>query len=331
MTTQTVVITAVSLPLLLAAVLAAMIIFGTAAPPQPDAAIGKALAQLDLGDLPPLETLPARDGTALAYRSYPAGGDRLAVLVHGSAGAGFSMHALAKALQAAGVSSFALDMRGHGASGTAGDIAYVGQLDDDLGDVAQQIRRDHPGGKIALVGFSSGAGYVLRLAGGTGGGLFDSYVLISPYLGHRAPTQRPEGGGWIVPFVPRLIALAILDRLGLHRFEGLPVVALAPPPGGDKDPVAAYSYRLARNFTPSDDYREDLRHVARPLSVVVGGEDEVFYADRFAPTIHAIRTDIAVQMVPGLGHVAVTVNQAGAQAIAKAVVDGLAARTGASE
>jgi alpha-beta hydrolase superfamily lysophospholipase len=71
----------------------------------------------------------ARDGSRLAYRHYaprePTTG-RVAVLVHGSSGSSLAVHPLAKTLAARGVESFAPDIRGHGASGTRGDIGYIG-------------------------------------------------------------------------------------------------------------------------------------------------------------------------------------------------------------
>ena len=63
-------------------------------------------------------------------------GDRArAIVVHGSSGSSIAIHALARAIAARGVETFAVDIRGHGASGTRGDIAYLGQLEDDLADL----------------------------------------------------------------------------------------------------------------------------------------------------------------------------------------------------
>ena len=56
------------------------------------------------------------------------------MLIHGSSVTGVMMHPLAEALQRAGATVYTLDLRGHGASGKKGDIAYVGQLDDDVAD-----------------------------------------------------------------------------------------------------------------------------------------------------------------------------------------------------
>jgi alpha-beta hydrolase superfamily lysophospholipase len=309
----------IAIACLLAGLIAAMIVFGAAPPPKPMDSISALFEQMNYHDLPAIETFPARDGTALAYRRYAGGGDRVAVLVHGSAGGCSSMHVLAKALQAAGITVYALDIRGHGASGPHGDIAYVGQLDDDLADFRSIIRARHPAAQIALIGFSSGGGYVLRVAGSSIGGLFDNYVLISPYLGHKSPTQRPNSGGWAVPYIPRLIALSILDRFGIHLFAGLPVLAFAVQPGMEKILTATYSYRLSRNFQPSDDYLEDFRRTTKPMVVLVGEADEAFYAGRFDPLIHKVRPDIDVTVVPGLGHIEMNVKPRGVAAVVEAL------------
>ena len=82
---------------------------------------------------------------------------RAAILVHGSSGGSRRhIHALAEAIAARGVETFAVDMRGHGASGTRGDIGYLGQLEDDLADL---VGRSAPRGRSApltLVGHSVG-------------------------------------------------------------------------------------------------------------------------------------------------------------------------------
>jgi hypothetical protein len=87
------------------------------------------------------------------------------------------MHEIAKALTMAGLDAYVPDLRGHGASGTRGDIAYVG-----------------------------------------------------PYLSHDAPTASPTERGWANVGMPRLIALAILNQLGIRALNGLPVVAFAVDP-----------------------------------------------------------------------------------------------------
>src|SRR5882762_5923646 len=120
-----------------------------------------------LPDVPAPRQFQARDGTSLQYYAYPAEPDKVAVLIHGSAGPGTSMHPLAESLRAAGVTAYVLDIRGHGGSGRRGDIDYIGQLDDDLADFVAQLGPAKNGETRTLVGFSGGAGFAIRFAGGS--------------------------------------------------------------------------------------------------------------------------------------------------------------------
>ena len=88
------------------------------------------------------------------------------------------------------------DIRGHGGSGRRGDIDYIGQIDDDLVDFAAQLGPAKSGETRTLVGFSAGAGFTVRFAGGPHGLLFDRYVFLSPIL-PGSPTLRPRSGGWV--------------------------------------------------------------------------------------------------------------------------------------
>jgi alpha-beta hydrolase superfamily lysophospholipase len=174
-----------------------MIAFGTSPAPPPLATVYDVKA-MDTSGAPPQMSFAARDGSGLAYRQYPGGSAIGVVLIHGSTATSLSMHPLGKALNARGFSVFVPDVRGHGASGRRGDIDYVGQLDDDLADFVSLLKAAHPGMKLELLGFSAGGGFALRFAGGPYGEAFDRYILVSPYLGHEAPTNQPGSGGWAV-------------------------------------------------------------------------------------------------------------------------------------
>ena len=134
------------------------------------------------------------------------------------------MNAAAKALAQSGVAAVAIDARGHGASGTRGDIACIGQIDDDLADLVAELRKTYPSSRLTLIGHSAGGGFVLRIAGGPLAEKIDRFVLLAPYLGYRAPTNRPnEGRGkWAEVDMPRLVALALLNRLGLPAPQSRP-------------------------------------------------------------------------------------------------------------
>jgi non-heme chloroperoxidase len=302
-------------------VLAALIVFGTARPPPVNAAITRPFASIDTRGMPPAGTYRARDGAPLSFREYPAGAERVAVLVHGSAGSSIDMHPLALALQAAGVAVYVPDIRGHGADRPHGDIAYVGQLEDDLADFMRAVRPAHGAAQWTLVGFSSGGGFVLRVAAERPlGQSFDRYILLSPYLKYNAPSMRgrddpapgapasaasagaaPQVQAWTAVSTGRIIGLTMLNRLGIHHWDGLPVVSFAVPPDV-ASVTTAYSWRLLRNFAAHDDYLGDIRAVTRPMHVYVGTADQLFVADRMRTEFQAPRPDIVVSLVPGMSH-----------------------------
>src|SRR4051812_34929690 len=138
--------------------LAAMIATPLKRPPELKS-ISETVGRVDRSTMPALQRFSARDGTELAYRHYPpraAAVGRIAILVHGSSGSSVAVHALADALAARGVETFAPDIRGHGGSGTRGDIGYLGELEADLADLVAEVRRTAPNHPIVLLGHSAG-------------------------------------------------------------------------------------------------------------------------------------------------------------------------------
>ena len=120
-----------------------------------------------------------------------------------------------------GTASYALDIRGHGASGRRGDIDYIGPLDDDLADFVAHVRRVHPHAIWTLAGFSAGGAWALRIAGGPYGNLFDRYIAIAPALIFPKGVARPGNGRWATVSVPRIGGLIVLNYIGIHGFDGL--------------------------------------------------------------------------------------------------------------
>lgn len=279
--------------------------------------------QVDRSDLPDLQRFQARDGTWLAYRSYrPAGAAdrRVAVLVHGSAGSSANMHAVGKALAAAGHRVAALDIRGHGGSGTRGDIGYIGQLDDDLADTVQHLRQEWPDGEFTLIGHSSGGGFALRTAGNANGELFARYILLAPYLDYSAPTSRAGTGQarWAEPDVPRILGLALLRRLGITCCDALPVLAFALPPESVLRATQRYSYRLFSNFGTDLHYRDFLTAARRPITVICGSRDELMDADKYEDAMQGSGSEVRTVIVPEADHMGILAAQPALQAIVAA-------------
>jgi pimeloyl-ACP methyl ester carboxylesterase len=304
---------------LVALVLAAMIATPVRKLPEL-ASISDARKSVDFSALPALERFQARDGTALGFRHYPASGpaaERAAIVVHGSSGSsGTTIHALSAALAARGVETYAIDIRGHGASGTRGDIGYVGQLEDDLADFVAVVRKSTPTAPLTLIGHSSGGGFALRVAGSPIQNLFARTVLLAPYLGYNAPTNQPDTGGWASADLPRIIALTMLQRIGIDCCDALPVVAFAVPPNSAKNLVPAYTERLRSNFGVHRDFRTDLAAATRPVAIFSGADDELMVAVKYAEAVRGATRPVDVKLIDGVNHMGIVSNPAAVSVIA---------------
>jgi alpha-beta hydrolase superfamily lysophospholipase len=301
------------------ATLAGAIAWGGPRQPTPMASIAQPFRNVDFHALPAVERFTARDGASLAFRRYPAAAPPASapvrgsvVLIHGSSAGSRSLHVLAQAAALAGYAAYALDMRGHGDSGPHGRIGHVGQLEEDLEDLAASVEPARP---RTLLGFSSGGGFALRFASDRRQALFDGYLLLSPFLSQDAPTQRPGSGGWVSVGVPRWVAISIVNGLGMTAFNDLPVTAFAVEASNPAGLTTQYSFALAQNFRPRPDYRGDIAAARQPMAVLVGQRDEAFHAERFAEVFAARAPAVPVTVLPGLGHIAVTLEPAAIQAI----------------
>jgi pimeloyl-ACP methyl ester carboxylesterase len=311
-----------------ALLLTAMVATPLARPPELRS-ISETARAVDRSNMPALERFSARDGTQLAYRHYPARAPAtgsIAIVVHGSSGSSTAVHALSDALAARGVETYAPDIRGHGGSGTRGDIAYVGQLEDDMADLVALIRKALPTEPITLVGHSAGGGFALRVASSPIKDLFARTVLLAPYLGYDAPTNRPNSGGWASADIPRLLGLLALRKIGIECCDALPTLAFAVPKDSANILVPAYSARLMRNFATRD-YRGDLAGTTRPLALIAGAEDELMLSDKYADAVHAVVPSAEVKLIEGVNHMGIVGAPKAVDAIADDVVTRGAAGT----
>jgi len=113
--------------------------------------------------------------------------------------------------------------------------------------------------------------------------------------------------------MPRLIALTLLNRAGITRWNHLPVLRFALDEASRAGLTPSYSYNLAMNFRPRDDYEADIRNARGSLCIVAGEEDELFYADRFADLFARAGKPVPTTLVPGVNHIGLTLQ---AQAVA---------------
>jgi len=305
-----------------ALILAAMIATPLERPPEMKS-VSESVKLVDFSTMPPLERFQARDGTWIGYRHYTPNGPATghgAIFIHGSSGSsGTVNHALTHAIASRGVETWALDIRGHGGSGTRGDIGYVGQLEDDLVDFVAHLRKTAPDLPLTLIGHSAGAGFSLRVAATPiMQDMFVRTVLLAPYLGYDAPTNRPHAGGWAIVDVPRFLGLTALRKLGIDCCSQLPVLALAVPATSAKYLVSTYSDRLMRNFATRG-YRVDLPATTRPITIFGGADDEMMISDKYAETVQAIKPSVDVKLIDGINHMGIVTHPKAISVIAEDV------------
>ena len=270
----------------------------------------------------PLQTYKARDGATLGYRRYGSSNADapLLIFIHGSGWHGGAYDGLARSIsEKAGVEVALPDLRGHGPEPeTRGDIAYIGQLEDDIADLAAQIRK--PGQPLVLGGHSSGGGLVIRYAGGQHGDTLDGAVLLAPFLKYNAPTTRPNSGGWARPLTRRIIGLSMLNAVGITALNGLTAIQFNFPdevlngPEGSTA-TAGYSYRLNTAYAPRNDYLADIAALP-PFLLIAGENDESFVASGYQPLIEPVNAAGRYHLLDGQSHLGVINDERTAELIA---------------
>ncbi len=254
-----------------------------------------------------LEPYPTRDGGALFLRRYPAPVPRTFVLIHGSGYHSAYLAGIGRALASAGVAEVITpDLRGHGYSPERrGDIDSQGQLVEDLVDLIAWLREARPRKPLILGGHSSGGGLALRFAGTDHGSAVDALLLLSPYLHFDAPTMRPGSGGWAHPATGRIIALSILNGVGVHALDWLPVISFQMPETvRDGTETLQYTHRLNVGLAPVD-YAANLASWKKPLLVLVGTEDEAFLPHEFDGAVLPHAPHAMVELLPGVSHLGI--------------------------
>ena len=197
------------------------------------------------------------------------------------------------------------DLRGHGVNPQPrGDVAYIGQLEDDMADLIKTYKRDDQ--KVILAGHSSGGGLVVRFAGGAHGDLIDGAIMMAPFLKYNAPTTRKNSGGWAQPLTRRIIGLSMLNNIRVTVLNHLVAIQFAMPDEVLNGPLGqtatvAYSYRLNQSYAPRNAYLQDIAALPE-FMVIAGTADEAFVADQYAPLMRGVTDKGEFHLVNGVDH-----------------------------
>lgn len=316
----------IAVPLILALAVAALpfVLIWTQSPQGAARAASKLDFDRILGRAPlapvPQEVVVMRDGTPLRVRHHEApAGAPLLVLLHGSGWHGGEFGELAEALK--GQAQIVIpDLRGHGAApARRGDVDYIGQLEDDVADLIAHYAAERQ--EVVLAGHSSGGGLAVRFAGGPHGGLIDRAVLIAPFLKYNAPTTRPNSGGWAHPLTRRIVAITLLNKLGITSQNdevviefAFPDAVLSGPAGATATP--AYTYRMNTSFAPRADYLADVAALPDFL-LIAGTGDEAFVAEGYEPLMSGVTDRGRYRLIEGAGHLDIVNRPEAARAIAE--------------
>jgi pimeloyl-ACP methyl ester carboxylesterase len=279
------------------------------------AGAGRAAAELDrlvaggsLSEPAAPRFFAARDGARRLYRRYDEPdakpGADLLVLLHGSGSDSRYLARLARLIAAtARLSVVTLDLRGHGPEpGRRGDVDAVDQQEQDIADLVAALEAEQTFGRFLLGGHSIGGGLAIRYAAAGQHPKPQGLVLIAPYVHRRSPAARPGSGGWATPFVTRFAGIEMLQRLGIHVFDRMPVLRFEIPPSArDGTETPLYSWRLFASVTPRPDWRAEIERISCPVLVLAAENDSIFRSAGY-PEIFAHAPHATVDIIPDIDH-----------------------------
>lgn len=274
----------------------------------------KEIQEVGATQLPKPDTLTASDGVKLAYRKYIPQNPKAALLFyHGGgahSGAGYA-HLGSNLQQQFNVAVYMPDLRGHGESGgPRGDAPSSKQVWADISTFIRHIRAEHPALPLILGGHSSGGGLVLNYSSQLNREAVDRYLFISPELGFRSNTARPNRTDFakatLFPFIANAMSRGMLFGHTHAVHFNYPKELLA----ADKGMVASYSVNMANAVTPSAP-QEQFKNLDLPFGLWIGADDELLLPSMvlaFADLATNVRASSETGSIPNAKHLSVLLN-----------------------
>ena len=192
------------------------------------------------------------------------------LLLHGNGSNRGSMHESGAWLNSQGYAVLAIDFRGHGQS-TAARKSFGLFEADDARAALDWLRKENPGGRIGVIGYSLGGAATL--------------------LGHRGPLPADA---IVLEGVYPDIRHAIYNRLTL-RIGNWPATAI--------EPLLSYQSLLRFGVSPpSLSPMDALARVNVPVMIVGGGDDRNTPPSETIAMYEAVKTHGELHILPGVGH-----------------------------
>lgn len=238
-------------------------------------------------------------------------GDPSLLLLHGLCGchAASYMVRLAARMNAEGVRTFRLDMRGCGAAEQRSHgLTHAGRSDDVI-DALDEVARHTESGPIAAVGVSMGGNQLLRAVGRVDAGVdpvrgpgierLQRIAAIAPPIDLTRCSENMQR--WPLRFYNWYFIRALLRRVpaGVHASEAFQQLSLRPVPRTLRELDQRITAPLG-GFADVDDYYTQassapyLNALSRPTLIITSSDDPIVPVDMFhqTPMSAAVETSI---------------------------------------
>ena len=245
-----------------------------------------------------VNTLLMRDGCMIHYRQYCAAAPKSVMLL--LPGFGLTSEDYVSCCQhlvkSSAVAVYSPDLRGQGQShGAAGDVAYIGQLQDDLTDMIEAIKQRHPGLPLVLAAHSGSSSLAIGYLAARPDPMVVALYLLAPvffghmeydrkiqrayqfiYYGryHRKPGAHPASQLKVNQQFRYSLLRHSLGNMFKHQ-QKITVLQVRRDAG---QPWRSYSYRFLQIYRCRD-LTQSLERLTVPVWVMAGQEDEVMLPD----------------------------------------------------
>lgn len=249
--------------------------------------------------LPSLQYIEARDRSKIYFRYYPANSNKIVVLLHGVAEDSKYLFRLAEYISKNNIAKvFTPNLRGYGEKvERRGDVNYIGQIEDDLGDFLKWISTKNPNNQIILGGHSLGGASTLRFSDSPYEHFVDGYIFISPYIESAPYIKKMHSKVSYLNFT----LLTTLEKLKIRKFHYRKVYTSYKDKklyhGGE---AIQLSYRLAMSRNPKN-YKEKIEAIEKPSLAIVGGEDELYHVENFEEVFRN-NPNFMTKVLPNINH-----------------------------